>query len=388
MHNNRSTTNPSGLNNSRPNDSSPNLRPLPDGALDGGFEQLVVASDPPSGLLALICVDSTRLGPADGGVRMLPYPSVAAATADVTRLARAMTLKYAAAGEARGGGKAVIIGDPRRDRTEELLHAFGRAVDALGGRYWAGLDSGLTMDDMVTIHDTTRYVATLPETDGGVGDIAPATAAGVLHAMAACAERVWGTPSLEGRRVSLQGVGACGAAALDMLIARGAIVTIADTDPERARRAAARHGVAVVEPDRIWSVPADIAAPFALGGAVDHTTVDRLVSSGVRVLCGSANNVLATRGPGDDTVEAALVDAGITWAVDFVANAGGCIADADRFHPDGHDPARVADRLAAIGPRTTAILDAADADGVLPSAAAVAVAHRRLDAVTVATRAA
>lgn len=367
------------------NRPAPHLRPLPEGVLDADFEQLVVASDPPSGLMALICVDSTRLGPADGGVRMLPYPSVAAATTDVTRLARAMTLKYAAAGEARGGGKAVIIGNPHRDRTDALLHAFGRAVDALGGRYWAGLDSGLTLDDMVTIHDTTRYVATLPEADGGVGDIAPATAAGVLHAMGACAERVWGAPSLQGLRVSLQGAGACGAAALGMLVERGAVVTVADTDPERARHAAARHGVAVVDPERIWSVPADVAAPFALGGAVDLPTVDRLVSSGVRVVCGSANNVLATRGPGDDTVERALVDAGIVWAVDFVANAGGCIADADRFHPDGHDPARVAGKLAAIGPRITAVLDAADTGGVLPSASAVAMARRRLDT-TVSTR--
>lgn len=353
-------------------------RPLPEGALDGDFEQLVVASDPASGLLALICIDSTTLGPADGGVRMLPYPTFAHAVADVTRLARSMTLKYAAAGESRGGGKAVIVGDPRTDRTEALLRAFGRAVDALGGRYWAGLDSGLTLEDMTVVHRETPYVATLPGEAGGVGDIAPATAAGVLHAMRACARRVWGTASLAGRRVSLQGVGACGSAALAELVAEGAVVTVADVDEGRARRAADLHGVAVVDAEAIWSVPADVAAPFALGGAVDRATVEVLARAGVRVLAGSANNVLASDGPGDHTVEQALVDAGITWAVDFVANAGGCILDADRFHPGGHDPDRVAGRLAAIGARTHRVLDDAERDGVLPSVAATALAQARL----------
>jgi glutamate dehydrogenase/leucine dehydrogenase len=189
---------------------------------------------------------------------------------------------------------------------------------------------------------------------------------------------VWGTTSLAGRRVSLQGVGACGAAALAELVAEDAVVTVCDVDPDRARRAAERHGVAVVAPEAIWSVPADIAAPFALGGAVDLAAVASLQRAGVRVLAGSANNVLASRGPGDDAVEQALVEAGICWAVDFVANAGGCIADADRFRPGGHDPARVAERLAAIGPRTHAVLDAAVRDGVLPSAAATALARARL----------
>lgn len=361
-------------------DASPAGRPLPEGALDGDFEQLVVASDPESGLLALICVDSTLLGPADGGVRMLPYPTFGAAVADVTRLARSMTLKYAAADEARGGGKAVIIGNPRTDRTEALLRAFGRAVDALGGRYWAGLDSGLTLDDMTALHRETPYVSTLPGASGGVGDIAPATASGVLHAMRACAERVWGTPSLAGLRVSLQGVGACGSNALAELVAEGARVTIADVDTHLARRAAQRHDVAVVAPEDIWSVPADVAAPFALGGAVDLAAVEALHAGGVRVLAGSANNVLAASGPGDDAVERALVDAGICWAVDFIANAGGCIADADRFRPGGHDPARVTERLAGIGPRTHAVLDAAERDGALPSEAATAMAHARLAA--------
>jgi len=140
------------------------------------------------------------------------------------------------------------------------------------------------------------------------------------------------------------------------------------------------HDVAVVAPEDIWSVPADVAAPFALGGAVDLAAVEALHAGGVRVLAGSANNVLAASGPGDDAVERALVDAGICWAVDFIANAGGCIADADRFRPGGHDPACVTERLAAIGPRTHAVLDATERDGALPSEAATAMAHARLAA--------
>lgn len=357
---------------------APFLRALPEGALDGGFEQLVVASDPASGLLALICIDSTRLGPADGGVRMLPYATFADAVADVTRLARSMTLKYAAADVPRGGGKAVMVGDPRTDRTDELLQAFGRAVDTLDGRYWAGLDSGLTLDDMVVVHSQTPFVSTLPGEAGGAGDIAPATAAGVLAAMRACCERVWGGSGLAGRRVSLQGVGACGTAALAELVAEGAEVTVTDIDPDRARAAAERFGVEAVAPTDIWKVPTDVAAPFALGGAIDLAAVEALERSGAKVLAGSANNVLAGSGPDDHRVERALVGAGITWAVDFVANAGGCILDADRFHPEGTDPDRVAAQIAAIGPRTHRVLDDAEREGILPSAAATALAQRRL----------
>lgn len=358
--------------------SGPGAPALPPGVLDGNFEQLVVASDPDSGLLAVICVDSTVLGPADGGVRMLPYASFDAAVADVTRLARSMTLKYAAADVPRGGGKAVIVGDPATGRSNALLRAFGRAVHTLGGRYWAGQDSGLSLADLAVIHTETPYVSTLPSDEGGMGEIAPATAAGVLHAMRACAQRVWGTPSLSGRRVSLQGVGACGAAAVAMLVAEGAQVTVADVDPVRARSAARTHGVAVVRADEIWTVPADIAAPFALGGAIDVGTVEDLTRAGVRVLAGSANNMLCTAGPSDTTVEQALADAGIIWAVDFVANAGGCILDADLFHPAGPDPERVARQLADIGERTSRILDTATRRGIPASTVATTMATNRL----------
>lgn len=344
--------------------------PLPAGALDAGYEQLLVCNDPDVGLLAIVCIDSTVLGPADGGVRMFPYPTFADAVHDVTRLARSMTLKWAAAGEDRGGGKAVIVGDPKRDKGEALLRRFGQFVDSLGGQYWAGADAGTTLADMELVHAETRYVATLPVLAGGVGEIGPATAAGALHAMRACSARVWGDGSLRGRRVALQGLGSCGGSALEELVAEGAEVVVADVDGATVHRAQARFGVRTVEPDEIYDVPCDVFAPFALGGVLTHDTLARLDA---QVVAGSANNVMAA-----DDVEAAVVARGITYAVDFVANAGGAIKDADRFRPGGHDPVRVAAKLAAIGPRIETVLDRAGATGALPSVAARDLANERL----------
>lgn len=342
------------------------------GALDAGFEQLVVCNDPAVGLQAIICIDSTLLGPADGGVRMFPYPDFAAAVADVTRLARAMTLKWAAAGEDRGGGKAVIVGDPRLDKTEALLRRFGQFVDALAGAYWAGEDVGLTLADMELVHLETPYVATLPASAGGAGDIAPATAAGVLHAMRTAVGRVFGDDRLAGRSVALQGLGACGRAALDQLVAAGANVTVADVDERRVRDAVDRYGVHAVDPDAIVGLDVDVFAPFALGGVLDRATVDGLRA---RVVAGSANNQFV-----DDDAEHALVERGVVWAVDFVANAGGAIMDADRFRSGGPDPERVARKLEAIGGRIRAVLDLAADEGILPSAAARRLAESRLSA--------
>jgi leucine dehydrogenase len=364
--------------------------PLPAGALAGGFEQLVTCHDPAAGLLALVCIDSTVLGPADGGVRMRPYATYEDAVHDVTRLARAMTLKFAAAGELRGGGKAVIVGDPRRDKTEALLRRFAQVVDGLGGAYWAGEDAGLTLQDMEVLRRGTPYVTTLPEAAGGAGDIAPATAAGVLHAMRACVARVDGEATLAGRTVAVQGVGACGAHAVRQLLAEGASVVVADLDAERVDAVLRAHRgapVRAVAPDRILDVRADVFAPFAFGGVIDREALRRLQ---VRVIAGSANNVMVS-----DAVEREVVDRGITYAVDFIANAGGAIMDADRFRPPAegvvgdHDrdrtldrdgvPRGVATRLAAIGARTTSVLERAARERILPSAAATALAEHRLD---------
>jgi leucine dehydrogenase len=170
------------------------------------YRKLVMCNDASSGLRAIIAIHSTSLGPATGGLRMWPYPSEEEAIFDALRLARGMTYKYAAAGVNLGGGKAVIIGDPKRDKSEALLRALGRFVDQLGGEYITGEDVGTTLADMEVIFSETNHVVTLPKHCGGAGDIAPATALGSVAATKACAKRVWGTDELKGRKIALQAV--------------------------------------------------------------------------------------------------------------------------------------------------------------------------------------
>jgi leucine dehydrogenase len=335
------------------------------------FERLVVCNDSAVGLQAIIAIHSTALGPANGGVRMLPYPSFGDAVADAMRLARAMTYKWSAAGENRGGGKSVIIGDPRTDKSEALLRRFGQFVDELRGAYYVGEDVGISLSDMEVIHLETDYVATLPLEAGGVGDIAPATARGVVQAMRACAERRWGSPELRGRTVALQGLGACGSVALQMLLEAGAEVLVADTDEEKVARAVEAHGVAAVDPAEIHAQEVEIFAPFALGGIINDQTLVGLRS---QVVAGSANNVLAEDRHGDE-----LERRGIVYAPDFIANAGGAIYDAEQFRKGGFNQVRVERNIDRIYDRTLEVFALADREGVPYYAAARHLAERRLE---------
>lgn len=339
----------------------------------GEFERLTFCNDSSVGLQAIICVHSTALGPANGGVRMQPYASTDAAVADVMRLARAMTYKWAAAGENRGGGKAVIIGDPRRDKSEALLRRFGQFVDSLRGDYFVGEDVGITLADMEVIHLETDYVATLPEEAGGVGDIAPATARGAIQAMRACARRVWGDASLEGRTVALQGLGACGSQALDLLVEAGARVRVADVDVEKVRAATRRHPeVVAVDPDTIHAEEVDIFAPFALGQVVNDATVGSIRA---RVVAGSANNVLAENRHGDE-----LQRRGIVYAPDFIANAGGAIYDAEQFRKGGFNRQRAMRNIDRIFDRVEEVFALAESDDIPVYEAASRLANDRLAA--------
>jgi leucine dehydrogenase len=338
----------------------------------GDFKKLVVCNDSSTGLQAIIAIHSTALGPANGGVRMFPYDSWDDAARDAMRLARAMTYKWAAAGEDRGGGKAVIVGDPRVDKNEALLRAFGRFVDQLGGEYYVGEDVGITLSDMEVIHLETDYVATLPLEAGGIGDIAPATARGVIQAMRACAVKVWGTPDLAGRSVALQGLGACGGVVLRMLVEEGAAVTVADVDPEKVARAERESLVAAVAPDEIYGQDVDIFSPCAMGQVMNDDTIGRLKA---RVVCGSANNVFA-----EDRHAAELERRGIVYAVDFVANAGGAIYDAEQFRKGGFHEARVQRKIDGIFDRVQQVFASAERDGTTYVQAAYALAEARLNA--------
>jgi leucine dehydrogenase len=337
------------------------------------FERLVLCNDSASGLRAVIAIHSTALGPANGGLRMRPYASEQEAILDALRLARGMTYKWAAAGEDRGGGKAVIIGDPRTDKSEALLRSFGRFVDGLGGAYYTGEDVGTTLEDMEVIYRETDYVATLPEHVGGVGDISGATALGALQAMRACVRRVWGDPSLAGRSVALQGLGMVGSKALELLLEAGAEVLVADVDPAKVAWATGLPGVRAVAPDAIHAQDVDVYAPFALGGVVNDATLPEIRA---RVIAGSANNVLAEERHGDE-----LERRGIVYAVDYVANAGGAIMDAHQFHKGGFVRERALAAVERIYERTEAVFERAERDGVPFYRAANAMAEERIAAV-------
>jgi leucine dehydrogenase len=298
-------------------------------AMDG-HEEVVFFNDPPSGLRAIVAIHSTSLGPALGGTRFYPFGSDEEALRDALRLARGMTYKAAAAGLDLGGGKAVIVGDPRRIKSEELLRAYGRFIESLGGRYITAEDVGTSRDDMDTIRRETRYVVGVSPAMGGSGDPSPSTAYGVYLSMLACAEEMWHEHTLEGRRVAVQGVGKVGHHLVRLLVEEAkAEVVVSDVDVDAVASVVSEYGVRTVPPERIHAEECDIFAPCALGGAIDERTVEELLCS---VVAGSANNQLARPEQGDR-----LAERGILYAPDYIVNAGGVINVADElrgYHPD------------------------------------------------------
>jgi len=303
-----------------------------------GYEQIVYCSDDRSGLKAIIAIHSTALGPALGGTRFYDYRTEDDALTDVLRLSRGMTYKAAAAGLDLGGGKAVIIGDPMRIKSEELLRAYGRFVETLGGRYITAEDVGTALEDMDTVRRESRWVTGCSHTYGGSGDPSPVTAFGVLQGIKACALEVFGDPSLEGRTVALQGVGKVGYALCGYLVAEGAKVTIGDINVDNLARAVSDHGVETVPLEDIHKQEVDIFAPCALGGVVNDDTISELRC---KIIAGAANNQLAREEHGDK-----LRDLGILYAPDFVINAGGLINVEDELR--GYDRDRAMSKVLGI----------------------------------------
>ena len=339
------------------------------------YEQVVFCHDRRSGLRAIIAVHSTRLGPALGGTRFYPYPTESEGLEDVLRLAKAMTYKAAAAGLDLGGGKAVILGDPARDRTEALIRAYARHVDALGGRYLTAEDVGTTQDDMDLVRKETRFVTGVSQELGGSGDPSEATAYGVLWAMKAVAQRLWGDMSLTGRHVAVAGVGKVGSALLTHLVAEKARITVADVTDAAVARAMSQTGAEAVPPEKIHAVDCDIYSPCAMGGALSMETIPELRCAAV---VGSANNQLA------GGVESArlLAEVGVLYAPDFVANAGGLINIAEELAPGGYRPERAAVAVRRIYDTVGSVLQAADDDGVTTAEAADRLAERRIEALS------
>ena len=335
-----------------------------------GFEQVAYGHDAATGLRAIVAIHSTVLGPALGGTRFWPFATEEQALIDVCRLAKGMSYKHAAAGLAQGGGKAVILGDPAAMRTDALILAYGRFVDGLSGRYVTAEDVGTTQADMDLVATVTPHVRGTSEGIGGSGDPSPATALGVLSAMQAVGERLWGRGDLEGRHVCISGVGKVGSALADHLHEEGCRLTIADVSPAAVAAVAGRTGATVVAPDRAHPVECDIFSPCALGAILSATTIPDLRAAAV---VGSANNQLATE---EDAQR--IHDAGVLYAPDYVVNAGGVINIA--FEKGGYDRSSAEERIKGIRDTVRRVLELADAEGTTTAAAADLLAERTIAA--------
>ena len=337
--------------------------------LDASHEQVLFCQDRDSGLRAIIAVYSTDLGPALGGTRFYPYASEDDALRDVLKLSRAMAYKAACAGIALGGGKAVILGDPSRDKSEALLQAYGRFVQSLGGRYYTACDVGTFVQDMDVIGTQTDYATGRSPERGGAGDSAVLTAYGVFQALRAAAEHTWGTPTLAGRRVAVEGVGKVGHHLVEHLLADGAQVVASDVSPAALQRVRAL-GAEVAAVDELPTLDCDVYAPCALGGSVTDELVPALRA---RVVCGAANNQLARPG-----LEQVLAERGVLFVPDYVANAGGLVQVADEAQHPSFDFSRAEAQATRIFDTTLEVLRLADAEGVPPVVAADRTAERRM----------
>ena len=348
---------------------------LPAATLAGqtGHEQVVFCQDAPTGLRAIIAIYSTALGPSLGGTRFYPYPSEDAALADVLNLSRAMAYKNALADLDLGGGKAVIIGDPARLKSEALLRAYGRFVQSLGGRYVTACDVGTYSEDMDIIARECSHVTGRTVPNGGSGDSSVLTAFGVFQGMRAAAEHTWGTAGLDGRRVGVEGVGKVGRHLVPHLAQAGARVVICDVNQDAVDqvRAAQPAVEAVAGRDELLRADIDIYSPCALGGAINDDTLGML---NARIVCGGANNQLAHPG-----LEKLLAERGIVYTPDYLVNAGGVIQVADEFN--GFNFERAQARAAKIFGTTKKILTIADEEGVPPAVAADRLAERRMSEV-------
>lgn len=287
------------------------------------YEQLVICQDQTSGLKAIICIHDTTLGPALGGTRMWNYACEEDAIFDALRLARGMTYKNAAAGLNLGGGKTVIIGDSRTQKNEELFRAFGRYVQSLNGRYITAEDVGTSVQDMDWVHLETDFVTGVSSSYGASGDPSPMTARGVWRGMKAAAMEAFGSDSLEGKTIAIQGLGHVGYYLAKHLHEEGAKLIVTDIHNELIKRVVEEMGATAVLPDEIFGVKADIFAPCALGAVVNDETIPQFK---VQVIAGAANNVLKEEHHGHR-----LHELGILYAPDYVINSGGVINVADEL---------------------------------------------------------
>jgi leucine dehydrogenase len=332
--------------------------------------------DEQTGLKAIVAVHSTARGPAVGGTRMWAYGSAAEALEDVLRLSRGMSYKNAVADLEMGGGKSVIIGDSRTQKTPELFRAFGRAVNQLGGNYYAAEDVGVSVEDIAEARKETEFVVGLSGGKAGSGDPSPVTAEGVYRATLLTAKRLWNQDDLTGLTVSLQGIGHVGGYLADKLHAAGARLIMTDVNTALLAEVAARTGAEIVTPDAIYDVKADIYAPCALGATLNPQTLDRLT---VKAVVGAANNQLAT-----PEIGRILFERGVLYAPDYVANGGGIINVASELKARQtggvYDPDWVEAKLSRLMETLAEVLDRSAAEGRPTHEIADSIAEARIKA--------
>ncbi len=286
-----------------------------------GHEQLVFSHDSESGLRSIIALHDTTLGSALGGCRMRDYPTEAEAVDDALALSWGMTAKSAITRTNHGGGKAVIWGDPKTDKTEVLLRAFGRFVEGLHGRFLTGTDMGTTGEDFVVAGQETDWLVGLPEYAGGSGNTSVTTAHGVWHGIRAGASHLWGSDDLRGKTVAIQGVGKVGEYLAELLDEAGCELIVSDVDGEAVERVVTAHGARAVDPADIYDVECDVFSPCALGGVLNEDTIGRLRC---QIIGGAANNQVT-----DPEIGHRLHEMGILYIPDYIINAGGLIQVAD-----------------------------------------------------------
>jgi leucine dehydrogenase len=333
-----------------------------------GHEEVVYCHNKDAGLKAIIAIHNTVLGPALGGTRMWAYKTEQDALNDVLRLSRGMTYKAAVAGLNLGGGKAVIIGDPNKDKSEALFRAFGRYIASLNGRYITAEDVGIDVNDMEYVLKETEYVTGVHQVHGGSGDPSPFTAYGTLQGLLATLNKKYGNEEVGKYSYAVQGVGHVGFEFVKLLREAGAKVFVTDINQEAVQRCVDDYGCEAVGLDEIYDVDADVYSPCALGGTVNADTIDRIKA---KIICGAANNQLATDEIGDE-----ITRRGVLYAPDYAVNAGGLMNVSIEF--DGYNRERAMRMMRTIYYNLGKIYQIAERDGIPTYMAADRMAEERI----------
>ncbi|WP_070786700.1 Glu/Leu/Phe/Val family dehydrogenase [Flavobacterium crassostreae] len=333
-------------------------------------EQIVFCNDKDTGLKAIIGIHNSVMGPALGGTRMFDYANEWEALNDVLRLSRGMTYKAAITGLNIGGGKAVIMGDAKTKKTPELMRKFGEFVHGLSGRYITAEDVGMETKDMDLVRDVTPYVTGISEERGGSGNPSPVTALGVYMGMKAAAKYQFGSDSLAGKKILVQGVGHVGETLVEYLTKEGAVVFLADINHEKLAQVSQKYQASIYTGEDLYTADVDIYAPCAMGATINDATVHKIQA---KVIAGAANNQLAN----ENIHGAILQERGILYAPDFLINAGGIInVYAELAH---YGKAEITSKTQNIYDTTLEILNYATANGITPHHAALRIAQNRID---------